>query len=124
MHLSGVATAWLKTPAAGQTLTGASGPEQLSDSFGHAPTLIGGSGDDTFNIIDPNTKIIGTANGLDTVQAWCDFVLPDHGEDLTIEQNLSTGVANNMGDLLIAVGRNDTLVGGTGADVFVDAGAG
>ena len=124
VHLSTAPTVWLSTTAAGQTLTAGAAPTQLSDQFGGAPTLIGGTGNDTFSIGDPNTQIIvASTTVVDTVNAWCNYTLPANVQNLTIETAHSTGVGNNMGDLLIAEGQNDTLIGGKGA-VLVDGGAG
>ena len=126
LHTTPAATAWLGTTVAGQTLTATgSGAAQLGDPFGGAPTLVGNAGNDTFCILDPNTKIVVTAtNVVDTVMAWCDYNLPSNVQNLTLETAHSTGIGNNMGDLLIANGQNDTLIGGAGSDVMIDGGAG
>jgi len=124
-YQSGAPTNWLSTTAPGQTLTAGNASTQLSDQYGGAPTLIGGKGDDTFNILDPNTKIVVAAGGgVDTVNAWCSYVLPANIQNMVIQTSESTGTGNNLGDLIIANGHSDTLIGGTGADVFADAGAG
>ena len=125
MYLSGAPTAWVSTTAAGQTLTAGAGAVQVSDQHGGAPTLIGGLGDDTFCIMDPNTKIVETANGsVNTVEAWCNYTMAANLQVLDLENNNVTGTANSQGDLIIALGSGDTLVGGTGQDVLVDSGAG
>ena len=124
MAQSATPEAWLETTAAGQTLTGVSGPEQLADQYGGAPTLIAGTGDTTFDILDPNTTIVAAAGAVNTVNAWCDFTLPVNVQNLVIENPELTGVANASGDLIVAMGRDDTLVGGAGDDVLVDGGAG
>ena len=124
MPQSAVPKAWLNTTAAGQTLSGTSGPDQIVDSYGGS-TLIGGAGDDTYIIVNPTTTIVEAANGgIDTVQAWIDFTLPANVEDLILKHDHTTGQGNNLGDLLIASGLNDTLIGGSGQDVFVDGGKG
>jgi len=118
-------TAWLQTTAAGQALTGVNAPDQLSDQFGGAPTLIGGASDNSFDILDPNTNIVQAPGAsVDTVYAWCSFALPANVQNLVIENPGLTGIAGAGGDLLIAQGLNDTLVAGTGDDVLVDGGAG
>ena len=116
--------AWLSTTAYGQSLSGSDQAEQLTDSYGGS-TLLGGTSDDTFGIIDSNTLIIeGFSGGIDTVVAWCDYTLPANLENLTIGINHGTGQGNGADNLLIANGSNDTLIGGGGNDVFVDGGPG
>ena len=124
MLQSATPTYWANTTTVGQTLTGVSQPEQLRDSLGGSPTLIGGAGDTTFSIISPTTNVVAQAGFINTVVAYHNFALPSNVQDLTLAGANSTGIGNSLGDLIIAQGQGDTVVAGTGGDVMVDAGAG
>ena len=110
------------------TLTAAPGfNNQLEASAWHV-TLVGGSGDDTFIVYEPNTVVI-PGTGVDTVETWAGYALPAGIDNLTLEgigsavgtgnagNNIITGNAGT--DTLITGGGNDILIAGTGADTFV-----
>ncbi len=125
MAQSAAPRAWLSTTAIGQVLTAPStGPAQLSDQMGGG-TLVGGSGDDSFYIVNSSEQVnVAAGGGVDTVYAWASFVAPVNVNNLLIEKAGLTGTANAAGDLLIAMAQTDTLVSGAGSDVMVDNGAG
>ncbi|QUD87457.1 family 16 glycosylhydrolase [Phenylobacterium montanum] len=122
--LSAAPTYWAYTTTVGQTLTGVNQPEQLRDSLGGSPTLVGGAADTTFSVISPTTNIVAQAGFINTVVAYHNFILPANVQNLTLAGASSTGTGNSMNDLIIAQGQGDTVIAGTGNDVMVDAGAG
>ena len=124
MSTSAAPRAWLQTTAYGQTLTASSLATQLSDQYGGG-TMVGGTGDDTFNIMDSSETItVASTTGVDTVNAWATYTLPTHVNNLTLEVAHVTGTGNSGNDLMIALGAGDTLIAGAGSNVLVDGGAG
>ena len=124
MATSASPRAWLQTTAYGQTLTASSLATQLSDQYGGG-TMVGGTGDDTFNIMDSSEKItVASTTGVDTVNAWASYTLPTNVNNLTLEVAHVTGMGNGGNDLMIALGAGDTLIAGSGSNVMVDGGAG
>ncbi|QUD86127.1 family 16 glycosylhydrolase [Phenylobacterium montanum] len=112
------------TSAADQTLTGDASADYLADSYGGG-ALVGGTADDTFSVVDSNEVVrVTTAAAVDTIVSWTNFIAPTNIDVLELKKGGKTGVANAAGDLLISGGTDDTLVGGAGADVMVDAGFG
>ncbi|MDO1583747.1 DUF4214 domain-containing protein [Rhizobium oryzicola] len=114
--------------AAGLTLTGTSGNDDLG-GFDGQTTLIGGAGDDTYYVKNWQNTIIEQPNGgNDTVVAYQNFTLPANVENLKVLNANIYGVGND-GDNVITGGDgrqqlyggkgNDTLTGGGGADVFI-----
>jgi Ca2+-binding RTX toxin-like protein len=130
LPVSGAPTMWVAGTANGQTIYGSAANDQITAN-GSGDTLIGGPGDDTYVIGSPNTKIIEKAGeGVDTVQAWSSFTLPDNVENLTLMKGGLTGVGNQLAnrivgssgdDVINGGGGNDWLYGGAGNDTFVYA---
>lgn len=99
-------------------------------------TLVGGAGDDTYDILHYGTVIREeTGGGHDLVIAHIDFVLPDFVEDLSLEYadrghvpNPATrgplvGVGNALDNAILGNVLNNTLRG-LGGDDVVKAGGG
>jgi len=108
MPVTGTPKAWLDTTAANQTLTAGTTNTSLSDSY-TGGTMIAGSGSDTFGVADSNEKIIvQPGSGIDTINAWNNFVLPANVQNLTLEIADRTGMGNNLNNLMIAAASDDT----------------
>ena len=124
MPTSVTASVYLSTTGPDQALIGDSHADYLADPYGDG-TLTAGTGDDTFSVVTSDEVVIAApGDGVDTIDAWTNFVLPANVQNLVIKRAEATGVANAAGDLLIAGGSDDTLVGGAGRDVMVGAAAG
>jgi beta-glucanase (GH16 family) len=121
MPTSGTPAHWATVaPPVGSTSTGTAQNDQLVDVAGGA-TLVGLGGDDTYLIADSTTKIVEAAGGgIDSVVTWVPYQLPANVENLTLEHDLLTGIANDTGSMIIADGSHDNLVSGKGSDVLVD----
>jgi len=105
--------------------------------------MVGGAGDDFFMVQDPAQVVIEAQNeGIDTVEAFISYTLPDWVNDLLVSgtdtisgtgnsiENVITG--NNFNNTISGLGGDDTLDGSGGNDVveggdgndIVDGGAG
>ena len=124
MPLGAASVYWAHTTTLGQTLTGVNEAETLRDSLGGSPTLIGGDGDTTFSVLSATTTVVAQAGYINTVISYHGFALPANVQNLTLAGDHITGVGNSLNNLIIAQGLNDSVDGGTGDDVLVDAGAG
>lgn len=126
---SAVATNRNITGTLGSIRTGTNAADFFDSRAGE--TLVGGLGDDSYNLWDANFKITEKAGGgIDTAYArfWGGMVLPDNVENLylmTAGSNWGTGnalnnviVAGSINTTLDGAGGNDVLVGGAGADIF------
>jgi Ca2+-binding RTX toxin-like protein len=95
---------------------------------GEADIYAGGIGDDTYLIDNDKQQITERAReGIDTVEAFISYALPEHAENLTLLR-AGTGEGNSVanrltgsgeGDVLNGKDGDDYLVGGAGGDVFV-----
>lgn len=102
---------------------GTAGADLLSDTQGSA--LVGGLGNDTYVISNPNESIVEAAGGgIDTVKVWCSYTLADNLENLVVQGNALTGVGNSLDNVITVQGTRDFVSGGAGNDTLIDAGGG
>ena len=90
------------------------------EANGTNDTLVGGLANDIYVVHNAATTITDTG-GTNTVISYSSFTLSANvlGTDiLALVGNNTTGTGNNLGDVLQAFGTGDTLIGGTGNDLF------
>lgn len=98
-------------------------------------TLRGGAGDDVYHLYSGSNRAVEAADqGIDTVQTWMSYRLPDHIENLTVTgggrfafgnaaDNIVTGGPGRQ--FLFGGAGDDVLKGGAGSDLFlIEKGAG
>jgi trimeric autotransporter adhesin len=115
--------------AVSNTLYGLDGNDKLDGKAGD-DILVGGLGDDAYTIDSSLDSVVELTNeGIDSVTAYANYVLPEHVENLTLAgiglvgsgnagaNTLSGKVGSN--DTLYGYGGNDSLRGFGGADVLV-----
>jgi serralysin len=128
--------------ASGETITGGSGADTLSDGGFSTVTLNGNGGADAFNVTNTSTVVTETSNGTNSAVTTTlpSYTLPTNVQNLTYTGagnftgtgNTSansikggagndTLVGNNGNDTLTGGAGNDTLSGGSGTDTFVYA---
>ena len=111
----------------------ASGSNETLNDLNGATTLVGGTGNATFEVTRATTQVIDNDASANTVvHASVNYTLPANIAKLILEGNATiatsnahggTLVANALGDTLIAGSGSDTLIGGAGNDTLV-AGSG
>lgn len=86
--------------------------------------VLGGRGNDLFIVDDPGALIVErSGQGNDTVQAWSDFILPDHVEWLQLMGDALRGTGTRGNDTLVGNQHDNLLSGLGGADaLFGDLG--
>ena len=100
------------------TLTGASG----------ASTLIGGLGDDTYNVTNSATIVTeATGGGTDTVRSSVSYTLGANLENLTLTTPVTgssnfNGTGNDLNNIIIGNSGANSLVGGAGNDTLTGGG--
>jgi Ca2+-binding RTX toxin-like protein len=127
---SGVSKSWVSgTAAGGETLNGTASNDAMNGKGG-GDTMRGGLGDDSYIISHASDRIVeNTGEGVDTVQTWMSFTLPDNVENLILTGggwSSGTGnalanriVGNDAPNIIDGKGGNDVLYGGGGNDTFV-----
>src|SRR6202165_3017294 len=106
----------LTAGAANQVLDGGTGADILNDNGQTGITLIGGPGNDTYNVSNPRTVVTELPNnGTDTVQT----TLSSYQLPANVERLVYTG-SGRFSSTATAAG--ETITGGTGADTLSDGG--
>ena len=96
---------------------------------GEADIFAGGIGDDTYLVDNVDQHVIeNVREGIDTIESYVSYTLPDNVENLTLLSPGWTGNGNALAnrmigssgeDVLAGNGGKDWLFGGAGDDVFV-----
>ena len=123
--------AWIRAnigTSGADTMTGSASSERF-EGKGGADSYSGGIGDDTY-LVDNDEQIVveRPREGIDTVESYISFALPDNVENLTLLSAGETGLGNALANRLTGSAGDDTLngkagsdwlFGGDGDDVFV-----
>ena len=88
-------------------------------------TMSGGNGDDTYVVTNGDKIVEKAGGGIDTVLSWASsYTLQDNVEHLKLEGTASsTGIGNDLGNILTGNGGNNLLDGKGGTDIL-NGGAG
>lgn len=110
------------------TMYGSASNERF-EGKGNADIYKGGMGDDTYLVDNAEQQVIELpGQGIDTVESYISYMLPDNVENLKLLNPGTTGTGNELAnriigsdgdDVLNGKGGNDYLFGGAGNDTFV-----
>jgi Ca2+-binding RTX toxin-like protein len=97
-------------------LYGGGGIDNLNGGLG-LDTLYGGADNDFYNLIyDFDNVIEKPGEGIDKVNAWFDYQLPDNVENLGLQGNAVFGFGNGLDNTLYGNAQNNILYGFVGDD--------
>lgn len=114
-------------------LYGGAGNDTLwaTSNFNNAPfgvgtnTLEGGAGNDTYVVFQNGDAVVeAPGGGIDTVQSWADFTLPDNVENLTllftdyVSYGNDVGNGNELDNVIRGNSENNRINGFAGDDVI------
>ncbi|WP_194469605.1 Ig-like domain-containing protein [Bradyrhizobium sp. CCBAU 51753] len=119
LPVGGLITSWINGSAASHTIYGTSANDDIT-AFNVDDTMIGWNGDDTYVVNNPNQKIVeNPGGGIDSVEAWTCYTLPDNVENLTMMTGGLAGIGNQLANRIAGLSGDDWLFGGAGNDTFV-----
>jgi beta-glucanase (GH16 family) len=126
---SGASTKHISATGSGPELYGTSANETFWGDGSVNVTMHGGEGDDIYHLYSSiNSVVEEPGKGIDTIDTWMSYTLPDNVENLTVTGNGRYAFGNAL-DNIIRGGNghqtldggagNDVLIGGSGSDTFV-----
>ncbi|MEY9627804.1 family 16 glycosylhydrolase [Sinorhizobium fredii] len=131
LYYSGSSTAWFSATGSGPTLHGTAGNDSMWGDSSVNVTMIGGKGDDIYYLYSGiNRAREAAGEGVDTINTWMSYTLPENFENLTVTGNGRSAFGNDIDNIikggsgsqtLDGDGGNDVLIGAGGADTFVFA---
>ncbi|WP_455919039.1 endo-1,3-1,4-beta-glycanase EglC [Ensifer canadensis] len=129
LFYSGASTAWFSATGSGPVLYGTEANDSIWGDGSVDVTMAGGKGDDIYYLYSGINRAMETAGaGVDTINTWMSYTLPENFENLTVTGSGRHAFGNNADNIISgasgsqtidAGGGNDILVGGSGADIFV-----
>ncbi len=131
LYYSGSSTAWFSATGSGPTLYGTAGNDSMWGDSSVNVTMIGGKGDDIYYLYSGiNRAYEAAGEGVDTINTWMSYTLPENFENLTVTGNGRFAFGNDIDNIIKGGsgsqtidgdGGNDVLIGAGGADTFVFA---
>jgi beta-glucanase (GH16 family) len=131
LYYSGSSTAWFSATGSGSTLYGTAGNDSMWGDSSVRVTMIGGRGDDIYYLYSSiNRAQEAAGEGVDTINTWMSYTLPQNFENLTVTGNGRSAFGNDADNIIKGAsgsqtldgdGGNDVLIGAGGADIFVFA---
>ena len=105
----------------GWRLEGLGGNDTLVGGYSVADILIGGEGNDKYEVNNGGTRVVESAGeGYDIVWASDDFRVPDHIEETRLTGTARVLIGSEQGCLLIGNEQDNVIIGGDGNDEIVD----
>ncbi|HVJ42636.1 MAG TPA: family 16 glycosylhydrolase [Dongiaceae bacterium] len=133
LYYSGASTHWFSATGAksGSVLAGTTGNDSMYGDAAVNDTMSGGAGDDIYYLYSAGNHVLESAGGgVDTVNTWMSYTLPDNFENLTVTGSGSYAFGNGLDNIISGASGsqiidggagNDVLSGGGGADTFIMA---
>ncbi|MDQ0456428.1 family 16 glycosylhydrolase [Rhizobium paknamense] len=129
LYYSGDPTHWYSATGVTGTLSGSTGNDAMYGDSASNVTMAGGTGDDVYYLYSTINHATEAANGgIDTINTWMSYTLPDNFENLVVTGNNRYAFGNSLNNIITGGtgtqtidggAGNDILIGGGGADIFV-----
>ncbi|PDT81404.1 family 16 glycosylhydrolase [Sinorhizobium sp. BJ1] len=123
LYYSGSSTAWFSATGSGPTLYGTAGNDSMWGDSSVNVTMIGGKGDDIYYLYSGiNRASEAAGEGVDTINTWMSYTLPQNFENLTVTGSGRFAFGNDTDNIIKGGSGTQTLDGGGGNDVLIGAG--
>lgn len=131
LYYSDTSTGFFSATGSGPDLYGTAKNDSMWGDSSVNVTMHGGTGDDIYYLYSTiNRAVEAPGEGIDTINTWMSYTLPDNIENLIVTGDGRNAFGNGL-DNIISGGSgkqtidggagNDVLTGGGGADTFVFA---
>jgi len=123
LYYSGASTAWFSATKAGPIQNGTAGNDSMWGDSAVNVTMHGGTGDDVYYLYSGiNHAAEEPGAGIDTINTWMDYTLPDNFENLTVTGNGRYAFGNDQDNIISGASGSQTIDGGAGDDVLIGGG--
>ncbi|WP_352871894.1 family 16 glycosylhydrolase [Mesorhizobium sp. M1409] len=117
---TGASTHWFSATGSGPELHGTSGNDSFWGDTGVKVTIYGGAGDDYYHLYSTNNKVVEDPGaGIDTIDTWMSYKLPDNFENLVVTGANRYAFGNALDNIIKGGSGHQTLDGGKGDDVLI-----
>lgn len=123
LYYSGSSTAWFSAIGSGPTLYGTPGNDSIWGDSSVDVTMIGGAGDDIYYLYSSMNRADEAAGeGVDTIETWMSYTLPENFENLTVTGDNRYAFGNSADNIITGGSGSQTIDGRAGNDVLIGAG--
>ncbi|THK34706.1 glycosyl hydrolase family protein [Ensifer sp. MPMI2T] len=123
LYYSGSSTAWFSATGSGPTLYGTPGNDSMWGDSSVDVTMIGGKGDDIYYLYSSiNRAHEAPGEGVDTINTWMSYTLPDNFENLAVTGDDRYAFGNSADNIITGGSGSQTIDGRAGNDVLTGAG--
>ncbi|NKJ37686.1 family 16 glycosylhydrolase [Rhizobium sp. SG570] len=123
LYYSDTSTGFFSATGSGPTLHGTAGNDSMWGDNTVNVTMMGGTGDDIYYLYSSINHAYEAPNaGVDTINTWMDYTLPDNFENLTVTGNNRHAYGNSADNIITGGSGSQTIDGGAGNDVLTGGG--
>lgn len=123
LYYSGASRAWFSATGSGPVLYGTAGNDSIWGDSSVNVTMRGGTGDDIYYLYSSINRAVEASDaGIDTINTWMSYTLPENFENLTVTGNGRYAFGNNADNIISGASGSQTIDGGNGNDVLIGGG--
>ncbi len=123
LYYSGSSTGFFSATNSGPQLYGKAGNDSMWGDSSVDVTMIGGTGDDIYYLYSGiNRAVENAGEGIDTIDTWMSYTLPDNFENLRVTGNGRYAFGNDLDNIITGGSGSQTIDGGAGNDVLIGGG--
>jgi beta-glucanase (GH16 family) len=123
LYYSGTSTGFFSATGSGPTLYGTAGNDSMWGDGSVNATMVGGTGDDIYYLYSGlNHASEAPGAGVDTINTWMDYTLPENFENLTVTGDGRHAFGNSTDNIITGGTGSQTIDGGAGNDVLTGGG--
>jgi Ca2+-binding RTX toxin-like protein len=120
---SGTSTPGCLPPGRGPVLNGTAGNDSIWGDSSVNVTMQGGTGDDIYYLYSSiNRAVEAPGGGVDTINTWMSYTLPENFENLTVTGDGRYAFGNSADNIISGASGSQTIDGGAGNDVLIGGG--
>ena len=114
---------WFSATGSGPELHGTAGNDAIYGDANVNVTMYGGAGDDYYYLYSAiNRAVELPGEGIDTINTWMSYTLPDNFENLVVTGNNRYAFGNDLDNIITGGSGSQTIDGGKGDDVLIGGG--